>query len=116
MHQPVMKTHRKRIGLTGDIRVRTQRFTGKQILQVAVIYEVMDYRYPHELKRKTENSEFRTEVEWEDADASAGLRLACGFPPFERKQDKAAIIQPSHAPMWGTCPGHQEFDPKVYRK
>ena len=94
MHQPTMRTHRKRVGLTGDIRFRKQRLTGKQILQVAVVYEVTKYRYPHELI--DQNREFTTEVEWEDADASMALRVSVGFTPFERKKRE------DMAPGWPT--------------
>ncbi|HED5782868.1 TPA: hypothetical protein R5O69_004400 [Enterobacter hormaechei] len=94
MHQPTMRTHRKRVGLTGDIRFRKQWFTGRQILQVAVVYEVTKYRYPHELI--AENRVFTTEVEWEDADASMALRVAIGFTPFERKRSE------DMAPGWPT--------------
>lgn len=114
MHMPAIQTDRKRIGLTGDIRFRKQWFTRKMILQVAVIYEVTKWRYPSE--RGNPDTPFTTEVEWEDADASAALRVSCGLPPFERKRVKAAIIKPSHFPMWANCPGKQEFDPKVYMK
>ena len=33
MHMPTLKIHRKRVGMTGDIRFRKQRFTGRMILQ-----------------------------------------------------------------------------------
>lgn len=117
MHQPTLKTHRKRIGMTGDIRFRKQWFTGKQILQVAIIYEVTKYRYPRELVDP--DRVFTTEVEWEDADPSAALRVACGFQPFERKKENSTqvnIINPASTPSWGTCSRNQEFDPKVYQK
>lgn len=118
MHMPTLKTHRKRIGMTGDIRFRKQWFTRKMILQVAIIYEVVKYRYPHELTDP--NRLFTSEVEWEDADASAALRVSCGFPPFERKKDAPTqivmSINPSHAPMWGAGSCSREFDPKVYQK
>lgn len=103
MHMPALKTHRKRVGMTGDIRFRKQRFTGRMILQVAMLYEVVKYRYPWDLK--DENLPFTTEVEWEDADASAALRVSCGLAPFERKRLKAAILKPSHFPKWPECPG-----------
>ncbi|ENL9127494.1 hypothetical protein AB6J89_004701 [Salmonella enterica] len=114
MHMPVLKTNRKRVGMTGDIRFRKQWFTGRMILQVAMLYEVIKYRYPHDLTDP--NIPSTTEVEWEDADASAALRVSCGLPPFERKRLKAAIIKPSHFPVWADCPGKQEFDPKVFQK
>ena len=112
MHQPTLRTHRKRVGMTGDIRFRSQWFTGRQILQVAIIYEVTKYRYPHELTAP--NRMFTTEVEWEDADASAALRLSCGFPPFERKKaDPPHTLRPSQAPMWGAGSCSREFGPKT---
>lgn len=101
MHQPTLQTHRKRVGMTGDIRFRSQWFTGRQILQVAIIYEVTKYRYPHELTDP--NRMFTTEVEWEDADASAALRLSCGFPPFERKKEAT----PELSINWMRCRGHE---------
>lgn len=117
MHMPTLKTNRKRVGMTGDIRFRKQRFTGRMILQVAMLYEVIKYRYPRELTDP--NTPFTTEVEWEDADASAALRVSCGFPPFERKKEntvQAHTIRPSSAPMWGAGSCSREFDPKVYQK
>lgn len=104
MHMPIEQSQRKRVGLTGDIRFRKQRFTGKMVLQVAVIYEVKKWRYPRDLDRT--DLPTTTEVEWEDADASAALRVATGSDPFERKRVKAARFRPSEAPMWGTCHGH----------
>lgn len=97
MHMPALKISRKRIGVTGDIRFRKQWFTGKQILQVAVIYEVRKWRYPWDLK--DENLPFKTEVEWEDADASVGLRVSTGMAPFERRLS-GGIVRPSEAPRW----------------
>lgn len=117
MHMPAIQTDRKRIGLTGDIRFRKQWFTRKMILQVAVIYEVTKWRYLSE--RNNPDTPFTTEVEWEDADASAALRVSCGFPPFERKKENSVqvhIINPSSAPMWGAGSCSREFDPKVYQK
>jgi hypothetical protein len=55
------------------------------ILQVAVIYEVVKYRYPQELTDP--NTPFTTEVEWEDADGSAALRVMFRLPPFGPKLD-----------------------------
>jgi hypothetical protein len=113
MHMPAMQTDRKRIGLTGDIRFRKQWFTRKMILQVAVIYEVRKWRYPSQLK--DENHPFTTEVEWEDADASAALRVMFRLPPFGNMID----FTPSKFPMWEDCKyqsARKHFNEQVYRK
>lgn len=104
MHQPTIKTHRKRVGMTGDIRFRKQWFTGRMILQVAMMYEVTQYRYPRDLTDP--DREFTTEVEWEDADASAALRVSCGIAPFERKRERP--FTPSDFPRWMECQGKRE--------
>jgi len=83
MHQPVVKTDRRAVGPTGEFRFRQQRFTGKQILQVAILYEIREWQRPHELQDP--DWPFKSEVEWQDANAQVAMMLSVGQPPFPRK-------------------------------
>lgn len=114
MHMPIQQTDRKRIGLTGDIRFRKQWFTRKMILQVAVIYEVTKWHYPSE--RDNPDTPFTTEVEWEDADGSAALRVMFRLPPFGPKLDFGEPKMPEFAGNGEYRSARKEFDQKVYMK
>lgn len=133
MHKPVARIDRKPVGLTGEFRFRTQRFTGKQILQVGFMYEVRRYTYSNELQDP--DWPFTTEIEWQDAEPREAMMLVVGQSPFpskkldigdakfdkeiaefrirrrKREQDNG-ILRPSEAPMWGDCSGLGEpYDP-----
>lgn len=89
MHQPRLQKHRRRIGPNGDFRFRQQRFTGRQILQVAIVFEVVSYFYPWE--RDDPNTPFVSEVEWEDAAPREAMMLSMGAPPFSRREVKMSV-------------------------
>ena len=83
MHKPVDRIDRKPVGLTGEFRFRTQRFTGKQILQVGFMYEVRRYTYSNELQDP--DWPFTTEIEWQDANTREAMMLSIGQAPFPSK-------------------------------
>ena len=103
MHMPVQREHKRRIGLTGDLRTRQQWFTKRHILQVAVLYEVKVFRHPKDLTDP--NWPSKRIVEWEDAEAATVLRITCGLPPFERKRSVKASLPPT-PDKWPTGSGH----------